>query len=97
MPAQSYCFPLGLYLGCAHHLMCTFSSLPSRQLAYLLASLKSLSSGLPSSKNSFVTPTHTPGRMRCHSSKLISVGPLITYYNLPNKYLLNVCLLWAGL
>lgn len=70
-----------------------------RPLAYLLAMLKSLSSGFPSSKNPSMThtPTHSPARMRCPSSKLISVDPLIPYYNSPNKYLLSVCLVRAGL
>lgn len=66
---------------------------------YLLVILKSLSSGLASSKNPsmILIPTHTPARIRCHSSMLISADTLITYYNLPNKYLLSVCLPWASL
>lgn len=60
-PAQSYFFPPGLCLHCAPGLMCPFSSLAPRLLAYLLATLKSLSSGLPSLKNPSMThtPTHT--------------------------------------
>lgn len=92
-PSQSYCFPLGLCL------MCPFSPVLPGWLGYLFPILKSLSSGLPSPKNPSMThtlPTH-PRENEYHSSVLISGDPLITYYNLPNKYLLSVGLPWARL